>query len=32
MSKTQLITMDTIKTVTQGALGAYHQFTTNKIM
>jgi predicted RNase H-like nuclease (RuvC/YqgF family) len=37
MSKTQIITMDTIKTIGQGALGAmtfgaYHQFTTNKIM
>ena len=37
MSKTQIITMETIKTIGQGALGAmtfgaYHQFTTNKIM
>ena len=37
MSKSQIITADTIKTICQGALGAmtfgaYHQFTTNKIM
>ena len=37
MSKTQLITMDTLRTIGQGALGAmtfgaYHQYTTNRIM
>jgi hypothetical protein len=37
MNKTQIISTDAIKTVCQGALGAmtfgaYHQFTTNKIM
>lgn len=37
MSKTYLMSSDTIKTICQGALGAlsfgaYHQFTTNKIM
>ena len=37
MNKTQLITVETLKTVGQGALGAmtfgaYHQYTTNRIM
>lgn len=37
MSKTQLISGETLKTISQGALGAmtfgaYHQYTTNKIM
>jgi len=37
MSKTYLISGDTLKTIAQGALGAmtfgaYHQYTTNKIM
>ena len=37
MSKTQLISGETLKTIGQGALGAmtfgaYHQYTTNKIM
>jgi hypothetical protein len=37
MSKTQLISGETFKTISQGALGAmtfgaYHQYTTNKIM
>jgi hypothetical protein len=37
MNKTQLITMDTLRTIGQGALGAmtfgaYHQYTTNRIM
>lgn len=37
MNKTYLMTYDTIKTIGQGALGAmtfgaYHQFTTNKMM
>ena len=37
MSKTYLISGDTLKTIGQGALGAmtfgaYHQYTTNKIM
>ena len=38
MSKTTyLLSMDTLKTISQGALGAmtfgaYHQYTTNKIM
>ena len=37
MSKTQLISGETLKTFGQGALGAmtfgaYHQYTTNKIM
>lgn len=37
MNKTQIITADTLKTIAQGALGAmsfgaYHQYTTNKIM
>ena len=37
MNKTYLVSADTLKTVLQGALGsmtfgAYHQFTTNKIM
>jgi hypothetical protein len=37
MNKTYLMSMDTIKTFAQGALGAmtfgaYHQYTTNKIM
>ena len=37
MSKTQLISSDTFKTIGQGAVGAmtfgaYHQYTTNKIM
>lgn len=37
MSKTQLISSETLKTISQGALGAmtfgaYHQYTTNKIM
>lgn len=37
MSKTHLISGETLKTISQGALGAmtfgaYHQYTTNKIM
>ena len=37
MSKTHLISGETLKTIGQGALGAmtfgaYHQYTTNKIM
>ena len=37
MSKTYLLSSDTLKTFGQGALGAmtfgaYHQYTTNKIM
>ena len=37
MSKTHLISSETLKTISQGALGAmtfgaYHQYTTNKIM
>ncbi len=37
MNKTQLITGETLKTIGQGALGAmsfgaYHQYTTNRIM
>ena len=37
MSKTNLISGDTLKTIGQGALGAmtfgaYHQYTSNKIM
>ena len=37
MSKTYLLSSDTLKTISQGALGAmtfgaYHQYTTNKIM
>ena len=37
MTKTYLISGDTLKTICQGALGAmtfgaYHQYTTNKIM
>ena len=37
MSKTQLISGETLKTISQCALGAmtfgaYHQYTTNKIM
>ena len=37
MNNTYLVTKDTIKTIAQGALGAmtfgaYHQYTTNKIM
>ena len=37
MNKTYLISADSIKTIMQGALGAmtfgaYHQFTTNKII
>jgi TolA-binding protein len=37
MSKTHLISSETLKTIGQGALGAmtfgaYHQYTTNKIM
>lgn len=37
MSKTYLISVDTLKTFCQGALGAmtfgaYHQYTTNQIM
>jgi signal transduction histidine kinase len=37
MSKTYLLSTDTLKTISQGALGAmtfgaYHQYTTNKIM
>lgn len=37
MNKTQLISIDTLKTIGQGALGAmtfgaYHQYTTNRIM
>ena len=37
MSKTYLVSLDSLKTVAQGALGAmtfgvYHQFTTNKLM
>ena len=37
MHKTYLISTDTLKTIAQGALGAmsfgaYHQYTTNKIM
>lgn len=37
MSQTHLINTETIKTICQGALGAmtfgaYHQYTTNKIM
>lgn len=37
MSKTYLVSIDTLKTFCQGALGAmtfgaYHQYTTNKIM
>jgi polyhydroxyalkanoate synthesis regulator phasin len=37
MSKTQVITSETLKTISQGALGAmtfgaYHQYNTNKIM
>lgn len=37
MNKTQLITVETLKTVGQGALGAmtfgaYHQYTTNRMM
>ena len=37
MSKTQVITGETLKTISQGALGAmtfgaYHQYNTNKIM
>jgi signal transduction histidine kinase len=37
MNKTYLLSTDTLKTMAQGALGAmtfgaYHQYTTNKIM
>ena len=37
MSKPYLLSSDTLKTISQGALGAmtfgaYHQYTTNKIM
>ena len=37
MNKTQLVTVETLKTIGQGALGAmsfgaYHQYTTNRIM
>ena len=37
MNKTYLLSTDTLKTIGQGALGAmtfgaYHQYTTNKIM
>ncbi len=37
MNKTHLISCETLKTISQGALGAmsfgaYHQYTTNKIM
>ena len=37
MSKTHLMSGETLKTISQGALGAmtfgaYHQYTTNKIM
>ena len=37
MSKTHLVSGETLKTISQGALGAmtfgaYHQYTTNKIM
>jgi hypothetical protein len=37
MNKTQLISMETLRTIGQGALGAmtfgaYHQYTTNRIM
>ena len=37
MTKTYLLSSDTLKTIGQGALGAmtfgaYHQYTTNKIM
>lgn len=37
MNRTSIITIDTFKTIGQGALGAvtfgaYHQYTTNKIM
>jgi hypothetical protein len=37
MNKSSLISSDTLKTIAQGALGAmtfgaYHQYTTNKIM
>lgn len=37
MSPTYLLSADTLKTITQGAMGAmsfgaYHQYTTNKIM
>ena len=37
MSKTYLLSSDTLKTISQGAIGAmsfgaYHQYTTNKIM
>jgi hypothetical protein len=37
MNNTYLVSKDTIKTIAQGALGAmtfgaYHQYTTNKIM
>jgi hypothetical protein len=37
MNNTYLVSKDTIKTISQGALGAmtfgaYHQYTTNKIM
>jgi hypothetical protein len=37
MNKTQLVSVETLKTIGQGALGAmsfgaYHQYTTNRIM
>ena len=37
MNKTYLLSTDTLKTISQGAIGAmtfgaYHQYTTNKIM
>lgn len=37
MSKTHILSGDTLKTISQGALGAmtfgaYHQYTTNKMM
>jgi len=37
MNKTQIVSVETLKTIGQGALGAmsfgaYHQYTTNRIM